>query len=147
MKFEKSAGAIIFHLQKDEPYYLLLKYPTYWGFVKGLIEKNETEERTIKREASEETSLHDLVFISGFRKTQSYSYKLKGNLIRKHVVFLLAKTESWTVRLSYEHEDYKWCTYEQALKLLKISANKQLLKKAHAFLLRALKQKKVLDYV
>ena len=49
-KQEISAGALIFYIENNEPFFLLLKYPTYWGFPKGHIEKGENEEQTAKRE-------------------------------------------------------------------------------------------------
>ena len=40
-KKEKSAGAIIYYADEKGPKFLLLKYKTYWGFAKGIIEAEE----------------------------------------------------------------------------------------------------------
>lgn len=141
-KYELSCGAIIFHIYKKEPQYLLVKYPTYWGLVKGLVEPGEDEEKTAFREASEEVGITDLEFIPGFRVTQQWfyrDYKTK-QLVRKEAVFLLARTMSWKVKISHEHENYKWATYEQALKIIKVKGVKNLLTQAHKFIMKYMNQ-------
>jgi len=60
-KQEKSAGAVVFYLNKENlPVFLLLQNTlkkTYWEFPKGKIEENEDIEETVKREIEEETGL------------------------------------------------------------------------------------------
>ena len=133
-KYQLSCGAVIYHRDKGVPFYLLLKYPTYWGFVKGMVEPGETEEQTINRESAEEAGLYDLKIMPRFRETQHYFYKFQEQLIRKDAVYMIAKTESWKVKISHEHETYRWCSYEDALQLMKLRANRELLTKAHMFI-------------
>ena len=133
-KYKLSCGAIIFNLDRGVPYYLLLKYPTYWGYVKGEVEPGETEEQTLNRESAEESGLYDLRIIPHFRETQHYFYRFDGQLIRKDAVYFIAETHSWKVKISHEHENYKWCTYEQAMELMRLRANRELLTKAHLYL-------------
>ena len=133
-KYQLSCGAVIYHRDKGTPFYLLLKYPTYWGFVKGMVEPGETEGQTINRESAEEAGLYDLKVMPGFREVQHYFYKFENDLIRKDAVYFVAKTESWKVKISHEHETYRWCSYEDALQLMKLRANRELLTKAHMFI-------------
>ena len=140
MRQERSAGAIVFHLKDSQPYYLLLKYPTYWGFVKGLIEKNEIEEQTMRREVAEEAGVYNYKILEGFREMQRWFFRFEGELIRKEAVFFLAHAESWNIKISHEHEDFKWCTLEEALKLMRVRNNRALLEKADAFLKEWLKR-------
>ena len=133
-KYHISCGALIFRFDKGQPYYLLLQYPTYWGFVKGTVEPGETEEQTLNREAAEEAGLYDLKPVPHFRETQHYFYKFEGNLIRKDAVYFLAKTYDWKVKISHEHLDYRWCTYKEAMDLMKIRENRELITKAHIFI-------------
>ena len=142
-KYKISCGAIIYKLDNGVPYYLLLKYPTYWGFVKGEVEPGETEEQTINRESAEEAGLYDLKILLGFRETQHYFYKFEGELIRKDAVYFIAETHSWKIKISHEHENYKWCTYEQAMELMRLRANRELLTKAHIFLHKYYQQKRL----
>ena len=130
MEKEISAGAIIF-IKSRKIKYLLLQYGLgHWGFVKGNIEKNEDMKQTIIREAEEETGITDLEFIDGFKERESYVYKLKGKLISKEVIYLLAKTNTEKVKLSFEHQDYKWLAFDEALKYLKFKNAIKILKKA-----------------
>ena len=54
---EVSAGFIVFYIENNKVYYLLLKHSSYWGFPKGKIELNESEIESAKRELFEETSI------------------------------------------------------------------------------------------
>jgi len=143
LRHERSAGAIIFHLKDSEPYFLLLKYPTYWGFVKGLIEKNEGEEQTMKREMAEEAGIYNYEILEGFKETQRWFYRFEGELIRKEAVLYLVKADSWNIKISHEHEDFKWCTFKDALELIRIKSNKILMEKAYEFLKKRLSQKTI----
>ena len=142
-KYKLSCGAVIYKLDNGVPYYLLLKYPNYWGYVKGEVEPGETEEQTLNREAAEEAGLYDLRILPRFRETQHYFYKFEGQLIRKDAVYFIAETNSWKIKISHEHENYKWCTYDQAMDLMKIRANRELITKANIFLQAYSKQKKL----
>lgn len=130
-KYGLSCGVVIFNINKKALEYLLVKYPTYWGFVRGKVEPGETEELTAFREALEEVGLRDLVFVPGFREVSSYFFNRGGEIIRKDDVYLLAKTGSWNVKISHEHENVRWCTYGEALALMKIKANRDILTRAH----------------
>lgn len=145
-KQEKSAGAIIYYIEKDKPKFLLLKYTTYWGFAKGIIESGESIEETIRREIKEETGLKDIEIIPGFQFKQNWFYKTEDNLVRKEAFFLLAKVskeEAEKVKISHEHEDFDWLTYEEALKTMKIKQNREMLKAAYKFIKEYEKQRKL----
>jgi len=136
-KYEESAGAVIFYMDNSEPVFLLLKYPTYWGFAKGLIEKKENIEETARREIEEETGFKNINIIPGFQYIQEWFYKLNGQLIKKKATFLLAeipKEQAEKVVLSQEHEGFAWLKFEDALKKMKIKNNKEMLKKACEFI-------------
>ena len=130
---ERSCGAVIFH----ENLYLLLKYGWgHWGFVKGNIEKGEDLLSTFFREAEEEAGLkrENLKIIEGFKEKISYFYKKEGRTIFKIVIYLLAESNTTDVRLSYEHTDYAWLPFEDALQRITYDGDKNVLRKAHEFL-------------
>ena len=129
-----SCGAIIFRRENDKIYFLLLKYPNYWGFPKGEMEKNESEIETARREIKEETGIENLNFIFGFRKEYEYSYFLQGKRINKKAIFFLAETNEKDVKISWEHEDFRWVSLEEALKLLTYDEDKKILKEAYEYL-------------
>lgn len=147
MPQEKSAGAIIFRKEGNQIYYLLLHYQSgHWEFPKGHIEKGESEEETVKREAIEETGIKDLKILPGFRQYIKYffrkSYGLKGEARKKApwvfklVVFYLVQTQTKEIKLSFEHKGFKWLPYEDALKQLTFKNAKEILKRANDFILQ-----------
>ncbi len=146
MEYQKSAGFIIYY-QDKEPKFLLLKYPSYWGFVKGLIEKNENFEKAAKRELEEETGIKNIEIIPGFEHKQEWFFRLNEKTVKKEAVFFLAritKEEADNVKISFEHEDFAWLSYEKALEKLKIKNNREMLEKANEFVLEYKKQKKLI---
>ena len=135
MPVEKSAGAIIFSRADKKIEYLLLHYQAgHWDFPKGNIEKGEKLEDTVKREVKEETGIEDIKFISGFKESIKYFYKLKGRNIFKTVTFFLAETKTKKVKISWEHINFQWLPFEEALAQLTFKNAKEILKKANRFL-------------
>lgn len=143
MKFEKSAGAIIFRRGQDgQKQFLLLHYPSmshrskkdYWDFVKGHVEKGEDEIATVRREATEETGLSDLEFIGGFRMAMKYFFYHKKDLILKTAIFYLAKTNTEAIALSGEHNDYIWLPYQDACQMLSFDNAKKVFRAANDYL-------------
>lgn len=134
---EISCGAIIFFLKEERPIYLLLKYKNYWGFVKGHSESGESSEITARRETKEEANISNLELIHGFREEIGYFFKFEGKTKNKTVIFLLGKIteeESKKVKVSFEHEDFKFCGYEEAQGMLKFKNELEVLKKADKFI-------------
>lgn len=159
-KMEHSAGAVIFYIDKKTGtrQYLLLHYPKlggrpkegekrltskeaeklgkagHWDFPKGHIEGGETEEQTVAREVSEETGIHELRFLSGFRHKIRYIFTQNKKRVSKDVVFFLTQSKTKRVTLSLEHLGFLWLPYDKALKKLTYQNAKNTLKKAEDFL-------------
>jgi len=140
MAFEFSCGGIIF---KDKKF-LLLKYGWgHWGFVKGKIEKGEKLEETFFREAEEEAGLkrENLQILEGFKEKINYFYKKEGETIYKEVIYLIAESNTFDVKLSYEHTDFAWLEYEDAIERITYENDRRVLKKACEFLCQNLNSK------
>ncbi len=149
MEYERSAGVIVFRNKDSDVLYLVLQYGSgHWDFAKGNIEQNEQARETAIREAREETGLSDTALVEGFEEREAYFYRNHGVLIRKEVVYFLGRTESEAVTLSFEHKDFRWAPFVEALALVTHKNTKELLQKAHAFLRggSAAFQKKIGDY-
>lgn len=132
---KRSAGAVIFNETLGERYYLLLLYDAgHWDFPKGGIEEGESELDAVRREVREETGITDLRLIEGFRQTISYQFKSVEGEINKTVVFYLASTSTFKVRLSHEHKAYAWLKYEDALEQLTFDTARSVLRVAHKYL-------------
>jgi len=135
MPLEKSAGAIVFRKENKKIKYLLIQYGRgHWEFPRGLIEKRESLEEAAQREIKEEAGIKDIQFFLGFKEWIKFFFKLKGKTIMKIATFLLAETKTKKVKLSYEHKDYAWLEYQEALKQLTFKNAKEILKKANDFL-------------
>ncbi len=130
---EKSCGIVLFREENNKKLFLLLHYPAgHWDLPKGHVEKFDKDEwQTARRELKEETGISEIKFIKDFREPVSYKYNKKGSPSHKQVIFFLAETEEKKVKVSFEHKDFVWLPYEEALKKLTFDNAKELLKKAH----------------
>lgn len=148
-KKENSAGAVIYYVDKEKIYFLLLQNTlkkTYFGFPKGHIEENEKIEECVKREIEEEVNLKDIKFIPGFKYEMNWFFKFENEIIRKNAVFLLVKVskqEAGKVKINHENEAFFWLEYGDAVEKMKIKDNKELLVKAYNFVKNYEKQKKL----
>lgn len=146
MPVERSAGAVIFYESSKRREYLLLHHQTmankrasarvsgHWSFPKGHVEKGETTEETVRREVKEETGITKLDFIPGFKQTIRYFVNYNGEKRMKFVAFFLCSTNQKKVTISFEHQGYKWLFYDEAIKTISYTSDKQVLKAAEAFL-------------
>ena len=133
---EISAGAVLHIIDENfEIKYLILNYSYgHWDFPKGNIESGETETETIKREVMEETAINDLKLIEGFRQQISYKYRKKSKIVNKTVIYYLAETRTNKVVLSFEHINFAWLDFNQALEKLSFDNSKKVLRNANEFL-------------
>ncbi len=133
---ETSAGAVLYRINENVHIeFLILNYSFgHWDFPKGNIESGETEIETIKREVFEETGIDDINIITDFRQQISYKYRKKSRLVNKSVIYYLAETKSNHVVLSFEHNDYTWLGYNDALRKLSFENSRKVLKNANDFL-------------
>ena len=134
---EISAGAVLYFVDENsEIMYLILNYNYgHWDFPKGNMERGETEVDTVFREVSEETGIKDIQIIEGFRQQISYKYRKKSKLVNKAVIYYLAETKSKKVVLSFEHINFEWQTFDQAILKLSFENSKRVLRMANEFLI------------
>ncbi len=131
---ERSAGAVVFRRESGSARYLLLKYPAgHWDLPKGNIEKGEEPVQTMLREVREETGLVDLEVVSGYEKKIEYFYRREGKKVHKTVVFFLAETWTEKVTISFEHQDYGWFDFEEAVKRVTYPNARRLIREAQSF--------------
>ncbi len=132
---EFDSGAIIFRREDSHIKYLLLHYPQgHWGIVKGHKEGNETDIETLLRETQEETGIIDLKILPDFREKMSYHHSEDGKSYFKEVVIFVAETKTKDVKLSFEHTDFAWLNYDDALKRITYDNTREMLKKANDYL-------------
>ena len=85
----------------------------------------------------EETGIEDIKLIEGFRQQISYKYRKKSKLVNKSVIYYLAETNSNKVILSFEHINFAWLNFNDALENLSFDNSKRVLKNAKEFLSNA----------
>jgi bis(5'-nucleosidyl)-tetraphosphatase len=134
MPSEKSCGAVIFKANGKRKYLLLHYDGGHWDFVKGHVERNESEKQTVLRETQEETGLTELTFLEGYREPINYYYKRAGETVYKEVVFYLLESKAESIRLSREHVGFVWMSYDVARQRLTYKNAKETLRKAHEYL-------------
>ena len=137
MNYEKAYGVIIFRIDKEALFLLLhKKYKSeYWDLVKGHAEGEESDVDAVKRELNEETGITEAIFLKGFKENKNFFYKFGKDLIRKDVVYFLAEVKTVDIKISFEHDAYKWVNLIGALKLIKFKNTRELIKKANKFII------------
>lgn len=96
MKYEKSCGAVVFTRINNEIRYVLVQSKSgSWGFPKGHMEGEETEEETAIREIREETGLSPTL-IPGFSESDTYRLPGRRN-VEKTVTYFLAEYKNQKV--------------------------------------------------
>lgn len=129
---EKSCGAVIFTERWGERFYLIERMKKgHISLCKGHVEGRETEHETAAREIREETAL-EVEFLDGFRECTEYS-AFPGSV--KTVVFFLAHAANMnTMAQPEEVSEILWLSEMDALRTLTYDSDRDVLRKAAAFL-------------
>lgn len=128
----------IFKKINDNYKYLLLKRISsrggFWQPVTGRTEKGESLIKAAKREVKEETGIENIKRI--IKRVHQYIHEENPKI--KEFVFgaeVDPKTEIlFDINIYPEHDNVKWCSYTEALRLLKWPQNKEALKKLNKLL-------------
>lgn len=138
---EWSAGVILYRVGRGgQREYLLLRHREgHWDFPKGRIEREEDLREAACRELREETGIgaEGVKLAQGFQGLIEYSFNRDGKPVHKRVIYFLGETDRGEVKLSGEHRDFIWLSYEEALRQLTYEDSRELLRRAEAFLERA----------
>lgn len=124
-RIEKACGAVLYRGKK----FLLLK-PTKsknWGLPRGRVEKGENEYETTRREVFEETGLKNIVFYPNFRHVNKYLMYRGQEQVERHVIFFLAESKSGEVKLSEEHSEFEWLSYDESIQRVRFPALRAIL--------------------
>lgn len=135
MRFEYSAGAVVYSVRNGERRFLfLVKDDGRLDLPKGKIEKGESAEEAAVREIKEESGL-GVKLDKYFRRGVDYWYTLKNERVKKHVTMFLAEaSREAKVRVSLEHRRYEWLGHEPAMERLSFREWKDLITDANEYL-------------
>ena len=128
----------------DWEYLLLQRVPCRGGFWQGItggVEDNEDTVEAARREVTEETGLVPLEL---HRIDYSYSFSIEDSARHLYAadveklteyVFVARVVGQQEVEVSSEHDQYRWCRFDEALGLLSWSENKEALRRCHRVML------------
>ena len=139
---ETAVSTILYYLDKNSPRYLLgrdcVEEDNYWSFIRGRTNDKERLEQTAKRVVFDDSKLKDVNIIRGFKEEAHYKYKKDNkDSVDKRVVYLLSqisKQKSTKVVSLQTNREFLWVGYNEAIKLLEFSDQRQVLEKANLFL-------------
>jgi len=129
MKFEFSAGGIVFKKDKNKIYILVSKHSEHhgWVFPKGLIGDNikgEKKEDTAVREVKEETGINAKILKP--LNPVSYYYVWEKEKIKKTVYYFVMEHLSGDFKdRDFEMEEVEWILKENVYKKLTYKSDKE----------------------
>ena len=148
MRLPIQIEAILSKRTDGEIRYLILKTTPeregFWQPVTGGLEKGETRLEALEREVSEETGIKNITkIIKGvhyyepvdlplIKYLNEHGYSCKH--LQQYVYGAKVSSEEKVVLDGKEHSECRWCSFEEALKLMKYKGNKEALKKLNKIL-------------
>ncbi len=132
MKFEFSAGGVVFQKTKNGIEILLCQHSQHhgWVFPKGLIGdhiENEGKEETALREVEEETGVRGRIIKQ--LKPVGYWYVFEGEKIKKKVYYYLMEYLSGDINNhDFEMENVEWLRPEKVEERLTYKSDKDVWK-------------------
>lgn len=104
------------------------QFEAYWHVVAGGVEEGESAREAAVRELSEEVGLGAEAPLRDLERPFAYSLAEESEAVRSRFgpaqtdvpvdVFVTDVEPAWEPALNEEHDDYRWCTREEAAALL-----------------------------
>lgn len=101
----------------------LMVYPSIWQVITGTIEKAETAVETALREIYEETNLEPIRLWNIPTLTSFYDHKT--DIVHLSPVFAAEVDYSSEVKLSCEHQKFKWLEFNAIVDILLLPSHKE----------------------
>lgn len=134
MKFEFSAGGVVFKKEKKKIFVLLCQHSYHhgWGFPKGLIGdkiKKEKKEDTAIREVKEETGANAKI-LKPLEKI-TYWYVFEGEKIKKTVYFFVMEyIDGDITEHDFEMDNVEWLPIDVARERITYKSDKKVFDEA-----------------
>lgn len=135
MRLPVQVQAILFRESNEKIQYLVVKRTPeregFWQPVTGGLEEGESRVEALRREVLEETGIKDFVRII----EDVHYFEYSGPHFTKEYVFGVEIPPTEKIVLDEgEHSEFRWCSFEDALNLLKWKENKEALTKLNEIL-------------
>lgn len=149
MGLNKKVQAIIFRKGSEEIEFLMLKTNKqrggFWQPVTGKVELDEDLLPAVKREVREEIGVSKHIQI--IEDIYSFTYPIPERLkfkvsfreFEEHVYGIEINPEDM-IRISGEHEEFRWLGFDEAYEMLEFETNKVALKKLNNLLIKKIKK-------
>ena len=131
MKFEESAGGIVFDKRDGQIFIIVTQHSQHhgWVFPKGLIDKGEDKKSTALREVEEEAGVEAKI-IQELSSTE-YLYQFQGTKIKKKVIYFLMEYISGDIGdHDWEMEDAQWILVDKVYEKLSFKSDKEVFQEA-----------------
>lgn len=111
-----TVGALIRNSQEQFLMIRTHKWSDHWGIPGGKIQRGETSEQALRREVREETGLEisNISLVTVLDSIDSPEFERAEHFLLQNYV---AQTETCEVTLNDEAEEWKWVSYDEALRL------------------------------
>lgn len=134
MNAEVSCGVIVIYKEKPLKF-LLLKQKINWSFPKGQIDQNENPKETALRELKEEAGIGKIKLLDLPMLIERYDVTRNGKKLPKICMYFVGLVDSKNVTIQEsEISEYKWVSYEDAIKLFDYESRKKVLREAKEYL-------------
>ena len=130
MELPIKVQGVMYSKNNDKIEYLIIKRSEkdggFWQGVTGTLEEGEKLKECLIREIKEELGIVNINKISEIEETIQWAKKT-GFMITEYV-FSVELDRNINITLSEEHDDYKWCDFNDSYQLLGKDNNKNTLK-------------------
>ncbi len=132
MELPIKVQGVVYAIQNNQIKYLIIKRCKadggFWQGVTGTLEEGENLRDCLIREIDEELGVNrnNLLQISDLKQTLQWSKKT-GFMITEYVYAVKIDLNS-IIALSEEHDDFRWCDFDEAHQMLGKDNNKNTLK-------------------
>ena len=136
MRLPIQVQAILFKGTDGKIQYLILKTiperEGFWQPITGGLEEGETRVEALRREILEETEIKDFVRI--IEDVHYFEYSAP-HFIKEYVFGVEISSIEKIVLDGSEHSEFRWCSFQEALDLLKWKENKEALSRLNKVLM------------